>query len=464
MPGPCFSSKKSSLLDSLPSCTPRCSLQTVVNILEPLGYQLLHLEHLYAVFAHENVVPLLRQQELAGPAISTFDIWRQGWHCSPFSRYLLGLEALLGFDFTWLSPDGKGKDEKGLGCIRSFREFLTREGLLISANYTGKDSCEDFSESSASSAAWALQRRLNAVQAITGTSRGLASAQVLAQKQTNGSPNASSMWCWYQLSSHCACLPPFRGSRCDMIDRSKDDEARKFQAGLVMVMKENGPDAIQDMTARLKNLSYFNSQPGRGYPVIIFHLAMPEDALEKLAIASDNRIWFVELQVAKGRPPSSAMQWFRFSEMLSHPALKGLEILWDVSESLRDEDPIPALYKARLAPAACWRQPMQAPLSYRRGRLEEITELFLLHHGKEWRDFDAAGGVNLLTGVTSSKCPVWRRRSLATSEVFKQFVRFLEDHAVGIDTPYDVEAVRMVGAAVTAFLTRGGSTRALLLT
>lgn len=147
--------------------------------------------------------------------------------------------------------------------------------------------------------------------------------------------------------------------------------------------------------------------------MIIFHLAMPEDALEKLAIArssgftrrehalhpgtcfvkhgdrrpesaktqaSDNRIWFVELQVAKGavnpmtqwlrlvehhihvtgRPPSSAMQWFRFSEMLSHPALKGrahgqlmavmgargaahvvtrsgLEILWDVSESLRDE-------------------------------------------------------------------------------------------------------------------------------
>ena len=26
--------------------------------------------------------------------------------------------------------------------------------------------------------------------------------------------------------SHCVCLPPFRGSRCDIIDQSKADEAK----------------------------------------------------------------------------------------------------------------------------------------------------------------------------------------------------------------------------------------------
>ena len=31
--------------------------------------------------------------------------------------------------------------------------------------------------------------------------------------------------------SHCVCLPPFRGSHCDIIDQSKDDEAEQKPAG-----------------------------------------------------------------------------------------------------------------------------------------------------------------------------------------------------------------------------------------
>eukprot|EP00435_Cladocopium_sp_Y103_P020051 s1803_g4.t2 len=779
----------------------QCSLQRVVNLLQPLGYELLHLEHLYAVFAHENAAPLLRELQLAGPKLSTFEVWRQGWHCSPFSQHFLGLETLLGFDHTWLSPDGKGEGEKGLGCVRSFRDFLRREGHLISGMFTGKQSCdEEQLESSDFSKRKALQRRLSAVHATTGASRGLASAEVMARKWSRVAfPNASSMWCvqegkrqssgmsekavqeiieilsegsvdgsdgsmdllhflvqslrdakvaaaaargilqlmteesyrwklrklgveaavcslhffgsemsmlatqmtevlqqpensdldpadetwnifsfssqnedvkrqvsvkvklstaneamrlsshgwrvwpgaqilsqwlvsyenlkemnvveacgaarprflvgagpglvglvaaslgahvtltdrcsavlgalqqsteengfdstkvldldWeapesidaadvvlaseviyqrstvdllpallqkilrpggrfcaceqvgrsqdgiclfplfcaemkelgfikvfeekhnldgsdldfilfefrqYQLSSHCVCLPPFRGSRCDIIDQSKDDEARKFRAGFIFVMETGGTEEVEELVARLKELWRFNSQPGRGYPVMIFHPWLSEDAREQLAVASDNRIWFIKIAEAaeKGVSISAAMRWFRFTGIFSHPALKGLEIFWDVStENVTDrEDAMHALHRARLAPAAC-RKALKT-ISYTRGRLQDVTELFFLHHGKDWKEFEAAGGVNLLTGETDFRynCFIWRRSFLADSPIFTRYVRFLLESSGGIEElPYDLSAVRNLGTTVTSFLVKGG-TRALMLT
>lgn len=447
----------------------QCSLQRVVNLLHPLGYELLHLEHLYAVFAHENAAPLLRELQLAGPKLSTFEVWRQGWHCSPFSRHFLGLETLLGFDHTWLSPDGKGEGEKGLGCVRSFRDFLRREGHLISGMFTGKESCdEEQLESSEFSKRKALQRRLSVVHATTGASRGLASAEVMARKWSRVAfPKASSMWCQYQLSSHCVCLPPFRGSRCDIIDQSKDDEARKFRAGFIFVMENGGTEEVEELAARLKDLWRFNSQPGRGYPVLIFHPSLSEDAREQLAVASDNRIWLIKISEAeKGVSSSAAMRWFRFTGIFSHPALKGLEIFWDVStDNVTDrEDAMHALHRARLAPAAC-RKALKTT-SYTRGRLQDVTELFLLHHGKEWKEFEAAGGVNLLTGEPDSRynCFIWRRSFLSDSPIFTRYVRFLLESSGGIgELPYDLSAVRNLGTTVTSFLVKGG-TRALMLT
>lgn len=335
--------------------------------------------------------------------------------------------------------------------------------------FTGKESCdEEQLESSEFSKRKALQRRLSVVHATTGASRGLASAEVMARKWSRVAfPKASSMWCQYQLSSHCVCLPPFRGSRCDIIDQSKDDEARKFRAGFIFVMENGGTEEVEELAARLKDLWRFNSQPGRGYPVLIFHPSLSEDAREQLAVASDNRIWLIKISEAeKGVSSSAAMRWFRFTGIFSHPALKGLEIFWDVStDNVTDrEDAMHALHRARLAPAAC-RKALKT-ISYTRGRLQDVTELFLLHHGKEWKEFEAAGGVNLLTGELDSRynCFIWRRSFLADSPIFTRYVRFLLESSGGIgELPYDLSAVRNLGTTVTSFLVKGG-TRALMLT
>lgn len=112
-------------------------------------------------------------------------------------------------------------------------------------------------------------------------------------------------------------------------------------------------------------------QPGRGYPVLVFHPGLSENAKEQVAIAgysgrkyssgghlsfftlleaSENRIWLIKLP-AKGvnffyypiqKIPllqvdlagldmsgsftsPAAMRWFRFTQMFNHPSLKG----WD---------------------------------------------------------------------------------------------------------------------------------------
>ncbi|CAJ1429682.1 unnamed protein product [Effrenium voratum] len=444
----------------------QCSLQSVVQLLGPLGYELLYLEHIYAVFVHEHVAPLLRQQlGETGPKPSTFEVWRQGWHCSPYSRYMLHLEASFGVDATWLSPDGQGAGEKGLGCLRSFREFLASEGHLISANYTGKGSCAEELETSPESSRQALERRLKAIRASAGASKGLASAQVLA----GSSDSNQSMWCWYHLSSNCACLPPYRGSHCDILDQSSDDQVRPFRAAMVYVLLDATQQATQALTERLRKLWLFNGQPGRGYAVLIFHSGLSQETLEQLALASENKIWLLKIPEAVGsvtRPGALRMRWFQSGQVFGHPALRSLDVFWDISAdptefSAEMQDPLLALHRAALAPAACRRGSARVRLG---AELEELTEIYLLHHGKEWKDFLEAGGVKILTGAdkADAACTVWRRSFLA-SDVFTRYIRYLEDTGafLGAFPDSTAAAVTAVGAAVTAFL--DSRSRALLL-
>eukprot|EP00439_Symbiodinium_sp_Y106_P033178 s7298_g3.t6 len=65
----------------------QCSLASTTEVLRPLSYSLLQVEHLYAVYVHSALA------EMAPDEMKEFEEWRLGWFCSPLSRYLMGLEA-----------------------------------------------------------------------------------------------------------------------------------------------------------------------------------------------------------------------------------------------------------------------------------------------------------------------------------------------------------------------------------
>ncbi|CAE7441041.1 omh4, partial [Symbiodinium necroappetens] len=64
----------------------QCSLASTTEVLRPLSYSLLQVEHLYAVYVHSAFA------EMAPDEMKEFEEWRLGWFCSPLSRYLMGLE------------------------------------------------------------------------------------------------------------------------------------------------------------------------------------------------------------------------------------------------------------------------------------------------------------------------------------------------------------------------------------
>ncbi|CAJ1367836.1 unnamed protein product [Effrenium voratum] len=64
----------------------QCSLATISELLAPLQYRLLQVEHLYAVYVHRAFHGIF-------PEVGEAEEWRSGWFCSPLSKFLLGLEA-----------------------------------------------------------------------------------------------------------------------------------------------------------------------------------------------------------------------------------------------------------------------------------------------------------------------------------------------------------------------------------
>lgn len=64
----------------------QCSLQSTVAMVEKIGYTLIQVDGMFAVFAHESLLPQVGS--------SVFQLWLQGWYCRPTARYFLGLEQV----------------------------------------------------------------------------------------------------------------------------------------------------------------------------------------------------------------------------------------------------------------------------------------------------------------------------------------------------------------------------------
>lgn len=429
----------------------QCSLETVAKLLQPLGYELLFLEHFVAVLVHQRVVSLVRQHlGQPGTTPSTFEVWRQGWYCSPYSRYMDHLEVGVGFDATWLSPEPAGPSQKGLGCSRSFREFLAAEGHLISGSYTGKDVCEEeLPSTSRSMAMQATQRRLRLLRGTASAGKGVASAEAMDMQ-----PRANAAWCQHQLQSACACLPPFRGSDCYIVDQGERDKERPFRGALVYVLDRRS----ETLEAFLTNLRKLNALAGWEYPLIIFTADVLLQEKEKIILASENRVWFVQSQEAN-IAGSGMLQWFRHTHLFDHPGIAGLDILWDVTDAdiVFKEDPLRNLQTKR-AQAGCRRiEDVSARSGLRASQdafLGDLTELFV-----QLSQATLAEGVH----GAASACTVWKR-TFMSEPLFRQYIQFLED-AVGGATEaalrFDALSVRNFGIELLHRQVRG--TQLLLL-
>ncbi|OLP99834.1 hypothetical protein AK812_SmicGene17569 [Symbiodinium microadriaticum] len=252
----------------------------------------------------------------------------------------------------------------------------------------------------------------------------------------------------HQLQSACACLPPFRGSDCYIVDQGERDKERPFRGALVYV-----PDRRSEtLEAFLTNLRKLNALAGWEYPLIIFTADVLLQEKEKIILASENRVWFVQSQEAN-IAGSGMLQWFRHTHLFDHPGIAGLDILWDVTDAdiVFKEDPLRNLQTKR-AQAGCRRiEDVSARSGLRASQdafLGDLTELFV-----QLSQATLAEGVH----GAASACTVWKR-TFMSEPLFRQYIQFLED-AVGGATEaalrFDALSVRNFGIELLHRQVRG---------
>ncbi|CAE7227174.1 ANKRD50 [Symbiodinium sp. CCMP2456] len=77
----------------------QCSLAQAAAMMRRRGYELLQVEHLFAVFALGALVSVWREARSnhGEHGVEDFEAWRRGWFCSPAAPFLLSLEQVPRF-------------------------------------------------------------------------------------------------------------------------------------------------------------------------------------------------------------------------------------------------------------------------------------------------------------------------------------------------------------------------------
>ncbi|CAK9044880.1 Carboxy-terminal kinesin 2 (XCTK2) [Durusdinium trenchii] len=107
----------------------QCSLRTISQWLLPLHYRLLHVEHFLAVYVHTAFDALF-------PATNEMDAWRQGWFCSPLSKFIFGLESATGALLP--SAELASRALCGPGTSLDCECLVPYQGLLCQETSVGK--------------------------------------------------------------------------------------------------------------------------------------------------------------------------------------------------------------------------------------------------------------------------------------------------------------------------------------
>ncbi|CAE7618903.1 omh3 [Symbiodinium natans] len=319
----------------------QCSLASASAIMEEQGYALLHLEHTFAVFVLKAtwsaVSPLLRpvsapassigslgevgSSGLRGVepgAVTLYDHWLKGWHCSAAAPGLFGLETV------------RGAAELAALRNRSVPAEVQRESLcqFILAHRLPLVDWNDICTKAAavlpqSWRSWELQDPLDEP----------GKAYVL---QSSGRGR-----CLSHLG-FCECFPPYRGRFCEHVEPGKKDSSRKYRAVLHYLVGDR-EKLLADFERTLPILwERFNNQ--EDYPVVVFHDGMSKASRKRILEASSNRIWFAYVEdfksvpaVFKGRIELElggyglgyrGMCRFRSGPIFVQPVMKGFDYAW----------------------------------------------------------------------------------------------------------------------------------------
>lgn len=367
----------------------QCSLAQLAELLEPMGYKLLFVEHLYAVFVSAPAASALQRPEANGGgsgarAVALFEAWRSGWFCSPMARGTLMLEARAPMDIAWLGALGgfasasagspaQSPEQADAVAAAAVCGFLLRHGLSQDQAVLNS-SCDDVYQTMPDTAqpsvvkglhpAVAMRRRgqwaleLRSPLAGLGYHLGgpLAAEELLVESQEERLfPGLCSR-------EACECLAPHRGPRCDVEDAGGvAARARPFRAAVHYIVNDE-PMHVAELMHALRNLwRRFNAR--FDYPVLIFHDGLSAKTRTQIAMAAPHRLWFHYLPQdflpnATTLPPDlqqeddmseashhsfsagyRAQSRFRSGPVFAHPVVARLDYLWSLdTDSMFPED------------------------------------------------------------------------------------------------------------------------------
>eukprot|EP00931_Biecheleriopsis_adriatica_P011747 TRINITY_DN112820_c0_g1_i1.p1 TRINITY_DN112820_c0_g1~~TRINITY_DN112820_c0_g1_i1.p1 ORF type:complete len:577 (+),score=97.16 TRINITY_DN112820_c0_g1_i1:72-1733(+) len=280
-------------------------------MLRPRGYELLHVEHVFAVFALGTVARSLRGEaesddaegrekplELVAKEVEEFEAWRKGWFCSALAPLLLSLEQLASPEPIWLGISALPPTVAEVSAQRAVCDFLRQRGLepdevLDHRCELGQQSLigEDAGTSKASRSE-ALQRRLRLQWALElppplpGVALQLSGSVSFSQDPRHARGHCP--------SQECECFVPWRGPRCDLQDPgSKMARSRDYASAIHYIVNED-PVHMAELRHSLRNLwNRYNSR--FDHPVLIYHEGLSSGARASIIRASPNRIWFHRL-------------------------------------------------------------------------------------------------------------------------------------------------------------------------
>jgi len=315
----------------------QCSLTALAEDLSNLSYELLYVQHFFAVFVHRAFAPIFGLK--LGHTAQQFEEWRLGWFCAPTSRYVLGLEAVAGFDFDTLPPTSSDSEALKSTVCRFFKRHQ-----LSSADGHPSDDDDDcgnvkgrvqYSEKPPGSLKWSVER-LRSVRWAQQQYQPVSAQLHLLE-------SSGRAVCY--KSGICDCLFPYRGHMCEEEDLTVSDKARNFRGAIHYIVNDD-TQHILELEYALRNLEeMFNSKVD--YPVLIFHDGLSAETRVRIVLQAPHRVWFffvpdlVPDEIASARMATGnigrtsefgvgyiAQARFRSGPIFEHAGVQAFEYLW----------------------------------------------------------------------------------------------------------------------------------------
>jgi len=330
----------------------QCSLARVVKMMKNLGYILLFVEHIYAIFAHHTVGPSFidflpsfakaqeteerrKQRKKRRKAISSdamsFDAWRRGWFCSVLSRYEYSLEAHSGFELTWLSPTFVLGSE-------SFCRFLVLYTYINETEIIRRYRCHDIRAKENADPTPMLEQKARVLKASSTPNTQLALPSQATPYELLGEGRRGHRWANKQRfichAGSCSCVPPYRGSLCLEKDAGPMEEKRRFSGSVLMLipkLEAQSPGRTLDDLQDSLRLFWDHFNIRHDYPLLIFYVSLSPLERETLAACSPTKIWYFAVQSEephKDFDEGAVMEHFRDHGLFYHPALRQLDVAW----------------------------------------------------------------------------------------------------------------------------------------